>query len=302
MRALLVAFALLVSAACGSAPASAPAPSATPSPALVTDFQGRSVQLPRSVQRIVSIGGSNTEFLFALGAGDRIVGVDDFSDEPPAALQKDKVGGVRVNLEKVTSLRPDLVVTIKFSDGTVERLAAGGAVVLVVDPLTLGDVARSATLIGQAVGADGTKLADDITRRLQVVKDRTSAIAPKPRVFHELDASDPAKPFTVGPGSFVHELIELAGGQNIAANAASRAPQLSAEELVRSDPEVIILADADYGVTAQQVAQRQGWGTVTAVRRGRIHPIAANLVSRPGPRIAEAAEAYARLLHPDLFR
>src|SRR5688500_3318647 len=103
MRALFVAFALLLSAACGApTPASIPAaaPSASPSPAVVTDFQGRSVQLPRSVSRIVSIGASNTEFLFALGAGDRVVGVDDFSDEPPAALQKEKVGGVKVNLEK----------------------------------------------------------------------------------------------------------------------------------------------------------------------------------------------------------
>ena len=304
MRALFVAFALLLSAACASAPASIPAatPSASPSPAVVTDFQGRSVQLPRSVGRIVSIGASNTEFLFALGAGDRVVGVDDFSDEPPAALQKEKVGGVKVNLEKVTSLRPDLVITIKFSDGTVERLAAGGAVVLVVDPQGLGDVARSATLIGQAVGADGKKLADDITRRLQAVKERASAITTKPRVFHEVDATDPAKPFTVGPGSFVHDLIELAGGANIAARSASPYPQLSAEELVRADPEVIVLADADYGVTPEQVAARPGWSGIAAVRNKRVYPISANLASRPGPRVGEAAESYAKLLHPTVFR
>jgi len=304
MRHVLVALALLLSAACGSAPASipVPTPSASPSPTVVTDFQGRSVQLPRSVERIVSIGASNTEFLFALGAGERVVGVDDFSDEPPAALKKEKVGGVKVNLEKVTSLRPDLIVTIKFSDGTIERLAAVGAVVLVVDPQGLGDVARSATLIGQAVGADGQKLADDITRRLQAVKERAATITAKPRVFHEVDATDPAKPFTVGPGSFVHDLIELAGGVNVAARAASPYPQLSAEELVRSDPEVIVLADADYGVTPEQVAARPGWSGIAAVRTKRVYGMSANLVSRPGPRVGEAAEAYAKLLHPAVFR
>src|SRR5687767_1491899 len=303
MRALFVAFALLLSAACAAAPASNPAstPSASPSPAVVTDFQGRIVQLPRSVERIVSIGGSNTEFLFALGAGDRVVGVDDFSDEPPAAQQKEKVGGVKVNLEKVAQLRPDLVITIKFSDGTVERLAAGGAIVLVVDPQGLGDVARSATLIGQAVGADGKKLADDITRRLQAVKERAATVTTKPRVFHEVDATDPAKPFTVGPGSFVHDLIELAGGVNIAARAASPYPQLSAEELVRADPEIIVLADADYGVTPEQVAARAGWSGIAAVRSKRVYPISANLSSRPGPRVGEAAETYAKLLHPTVF-
>ncbi len=304
MRALLVVIAVLFSAACSPAPASIPVstPSASPSPTVVTDFQGRSVQLPRSVERIVSIGASNTEFLFALGAGDRVVGVDDFSDEPAAALKKEKVGGVKVNLEKVASLRPDLVITIKFSDGTVERLAAGGAAVLVVDPQGLGDVARSAVLIGQAVGADGRKLADDITRRLQAVKERALTIATKPRVFHEVDATDPAKPYTVGPGSFVHDLIELAGGVNVAARAPSPYPQLSAEELVRADPEVIVLADADYGVTPEQVASRPGWSGIAAVRTKRVYGLSSNLVSRPGPRVGEAAEAYAKLLHPTVFR
>lgn len=304
MRALLVAIALVLSAACGSAPAAIPVsiPSASPSPAVVTDFQGRSVPLPRYAERIVSIGASNTEFLFALGAGDRVVGVDDFSDEPPAALTKAKVGGVKVNLEQVTSLRPDLVITVKFSDGTVERLAAGGAAVLVVDPQSLGDVARSAVLIGQAVGADGKKLADDIARRLQAVKERAATITAKPRVFHEVDATDPAKPFTVGPGSFMHDLIELAGGVNIAARAASPYPQLSAEEVVRADPEVIVLADADYGVTPEQVASRPGWSGIAAVRTKRVHGMSANLVSRPGPRVGEAAESYAKLLHPTVFR
>ena len=306
MSRLLVVIALLLSAACGSAPAYIPVSttSASPSPAVVTDFQGRSVQLPRSVERIVSIGASNTEFLFALGAGDRVVGVDDFSDEPAAALSKEKVGGVKVNLEKVTSLRPDLVITVKFSDGTVERLAAAaaGAVVLVVDPQGLGDVARSATLIGQAVGADGKKLADDITRRLQSVKERAATITAKPRVFREVDATDPAKPFTVGPGSFVHDLIELAGGVNVAARAPSPYPQLSAEEIVRADPEVIVLADADYGVTPEQVASRPGWSGISAVRTKRVYGMSANLVSRPGPRVGEAAESYARLLHPTVFR
>lgn len=305
--ALLLVLLALVS--CGTpSPATSAVPPATafasPAafPATLSDFQGRSVQVAKRPERIVSIGASNTEFLFALGAADRVVGVDDFSDEPAAAKAKEKVGGVKVNLEKVASLRPDLIVTVKFSDGTIDGLAAGGAPVLVVDPQGLADVARSATLIGRAVGADGQKLADDIARRLASVKDRTASITSKPRVFHEVDATDPAKPYTVGPGSFVHELIELAGGINVAAGAASPYPQLAAEELVRADPEVIVLADADYGVTAEQVAARAGWTAISAVRNKRVYPVSANLVSRPGPRVAEAAEAYAKLLHPDAFR
>jgi len=152
-------------------------PSAAAFPASVTDFQGRSVAISKRPERIVSIGPSNTEFLFALGAGDRVVGDDDFSDEPAAAKTKDHVGGVKVNLEKVVSLRPDLIVTVKFSDGTIEALSQTSAAVLVVDPQGAADVARSATLIGRAVGADGAGLANDIQKRLDLVKAKTDAAA-----------------------------------------------------------------------------------------------------------------------------
>lgn len=309
-RVIAFGLALLLSAACGITPSAQPSPTPTPTaaatatpafPVTVSDFQGRSVSVAKRPERIVSIGPSNTEFLFALGLGDRVVGVDDFSDEPAAAKAKAKVGGVKVDLEKVASLRPDLILTVKFSDGTIDRLATSGAAVLVVDPQSLADVAKTALLVGQATGTDGKALAEGITRTLDSVRERTAKAATRPRVFHEVDATDPAKPYTVGPGSFIHELIELAGGVNIAAKAASPYPQLSAEELVRSDPEVIVLGDADYGVTAEQVAVRPGWAGLAAVKAKRVHAISGNLVSRPGPRVGEAALAYAKLVQPTLF-
>ncbi len=277
-------------------------PSATIAfPANVVDFQGRSTTIATRPQRIVSIGPSNTEFLFALGAGDRVVGVDDFSDFPKEAQAKEKVGGVKVNVEKVVSLKPDLVVTIKFSDGTIEKLAGAGLTVMIVDPQSLADVYRTAVLLGTAVGADGQKLAWDLEKRVDAVREKTKS-AKRPRVFHEVDASDPTKPFTAGPGSYISELIDVAGGANVAATASSPYPQLSLEEVVRADPEVIVLADADYGVTAEQVAARPGWSGIAAVKSGRIVPVSDSLVSRPGPRVGEAAEAYAKLLHPELFK
>ena len=127
--ALLVAVLFAVSCAAGGAPSQtthlsvSASPSAAAFPASVTDFQGRSVAITKRPERIVSIGPSNTEFLFALGAGDRVVGDDDFSDEPAAAKTKEHVGGVKVNLEKVVSLKPDLIITVKFSDGTIEALS-----------------------------------------------------------------------------------------------------------------------------------------------------------------------------------
>ena len=311
MRFRLAALFALLMLAATCAPAGTLAPSSTPQPSgsalaaafpvTVTDFQNRPVTLPTRPQRIVSIGPSITEFLFALGAGPRIVGVDDFSDEPAAAQQLEKVGGIKVNFEKVVSLKPDLVLTVKFSDGTIEKLASAGLLVLVVDPQSAGDVARTAILLGRAVGSDGETMARDIQKRVDDVRSKTAAAATRPRVYHEIDASDPTKIFTVGPGSYIHDLIEIAGGQNIAARATSAYPQLSAEEILRSDPEIIVLAAADYSAKPEQVAARTGWAVISAVRNKRIVTIAPNLINRPGPRIGEAAEAYAKLVHPELF-
>jgi iron complex transport system substrate-binding protein len=307
LAAVLVVF-LLVASACGAAVAPTPTPIQQPSataaaafPTTVTDFQNRSVTVPKQPERIVSIGPSITEFLFALGAGPRVVGADDFSDEPAATKQIEKVGGIKVNFEKVVSLKPDLVLSVKFSDGTIEKLAGAGLLVLVVDPQTAGDVARTAVLLGKAVGSDGDRLARDIQKRVDDVRTKTSSAA-KPRVYHEIDASDPTKIFTVGPGSYIEDLIEIAGGQNIAARATSAYPQLSAEEILRGDPEIIVLAAADYSAKPEQVAARSGWSAISAVKSMRIVTIAPNLINRPGPRIGEAAEAYAKLVHPELFR
>jgi cobalamin transport system substrate-binding protein len=300
----LLAVLLLAISACGGAVSPSPSPSVTAStfPATLTDFQNRSVTVSARPERLVSIGPSITAFLFALGAGPRVVGVDDFSDEPAEAATREHVGGIKVNFEKVVALKPDLVFSVKFSDGTIEKLGSASLNVLVVDPQTVSDVAKTATLLGRAVGADGEALARSIQQRVDAVKARTASATPRPRVYHEIDASDPAKIFTVGPGSYINDLIEIAGGVNIAARAPAAYPQLSAEEILRSDPEIIVLAAGAYSPKPGDVASRQGWSVIAAVKSGRIVSIDPNLINRPGPRVGEAAETYAKLVHPELFR
>lgn len=278
-------------------PTSAASPTATAAafPVTVTDFQGKSVVIAKRPERIVSIGPSITEFLFALGAGDRIVGVDDFSDQPAAAKTKDKVGGVKPNVEKIVELRADLVFSVRISDGSLERIAAQNIPVVVIEPKSLSDAARTAVVLGTAIGADGAALARSIDEGLAAVRAKAAGM-PKKRVFHEVDASDPTKLFTAGPGSFIHELVELAGGINVAAGAASPFPQLSPEEVIRADPEVIVLGNAGYGMTVEQVLARPGWSAITAVKTKRIVPADPNLIHRPGPRIVEAAETYLRII------
>ena len=121
-------------------------------------------------------------------------------------------------------------------------------------------------------------------------------------MYWELDATDPTKPYSVGPGNFVNDIIALAGGTNVFASADSAYPQVSAEQVVAAKPEVIILSDAAYGVTVDSVLTRPGWAGIPAVQQQRVEPIDDNLVSRPGPRIIEGVSAAAKIIHPELFK
>jgi iron complex transport system substrate-binding protein len=128
--------------------------------------------------------------------------------------------------------------------------------------------------------------------------------APRPKIFIELDATDSNRPFTAGPGSFIGALIQLAGGENVASSSRVAWPQFSLEELIRADPDLIILGDALVPVNPQTpaaVALRPGWNGLRAVRRGTIYSIETDVVSRPGPRVVEGLELLARLFHPNLF-
>jgi iron complex transport system substrate-binding protein len=131
---------------------------------------------------------------------------------------------------------------------------------------------------------------------------KINPLSSAPTVYYELDATDSTKPYTVGPGTFVDLLIDRAGGINIGATLSSQYPQISLEQLVVSNPAIIILGDSAYGETPAKVSARPGWGTLTAVQTGQIYPFDDNLVSRPGPRLVDGLEALAKLFHPDLFK
>ncbi len=269
-------------------------------PLTITDDAGRRVTLAHAPQRIVSIAPSNTEILFALGLGERVVGVDDVSDFPPEAAAKPRVGSyVEPDLERVAALQPDLILAAGLHEGNVlTRLDGLGLTTIVVEPTDLQGVLASITLVGQITdhASQAARLTCALSTRIMAV---TTAVANanRPRVFFELSPDL----YTAGPGSFVDDLIRRAGGDNIAAGAGTAWPQLSAEAVVAADPDVILLADHGAGVTPAQVAARPGWADVAAVRAGRIVPLNPDLVARPGPRLVDGLEAIARAIHPDRF-
>jgi len=281
-----------------------PLPQPTPEPLTLTDSRGQEVQVPREVKRIVSLAPSNTEILFALGLGDRVVGVTTLCDYPQEAKAIEKVGDLMsMNVEKIVSLSPNLVLAIEGMPEVVAKLEEVSIAVLVLQPTDLESIYHTIELVGQAAGAEeaAQELLASMREGVEAVTAKVEGVEKRPKVFYELDATDPAKPYTAGPGTWHDQFIRLAGGVNIAGEADMPWVQFSTEEIIAQDPAIIVLGDANYGVTAEDVAQRPGWEVISAVRKGAVYPIDDNLISRPGPRVVEGIEALARIIHPELF-
>lgn len=272
-------------------------------PLTITDDAKRSVKLAKAPTRIVSLAPSDTELLFALGLGERVVGVDTFSNYPPEASKIDKVGGLSdTNLEKIVSLTPDLVLAAGItSKELITSLESRGLTVLVLNPTNLAGVVANMKLLAQVanVPEKGEAAAAGFQKKLDDIAAKVKDAKAKPRVFYELDQTL----FTVGPGSFVDDMIEKAGGQNIVTDGSNPYPQLNQEAVISKDPEVILLGDDTGGVdTPEKILARPGWSNVTAIKNKRVVTLTADLVSRPGPRAALGVENIAKALYPDLFK
>jgi len=260
----------------------------------------------RTPQRIVSLAPSITETLFAIGAGDRVVGVTLYCDWPVEVKNLPKVGQfTRFDIEKMLALRPDMVIaTCDAPSETINHeLTQYGIPALVVKAWTVEESIKTVREIGRAVGAErkAQAIAGDMERRLRKLRER---LKDSPKVKTVL-AYDREPLILAGPGTFADDIIRLAGGVNAAADARLKYPRYSIERLVLRGPEVIIEAahGGGYGDVARKraVAFWNGWPSIPAVKSGRIAVVDADIVSRPGPRIIEGLEAVARALHPELF-
>ncbi|MFL5777088.1 MAG: helical backbone metal receptor [Chloroflexota bacterium] len=294
----------------GPAATGTPLPStaaATPAfPLTITDDDGTAVEIAAEPDTIVSLTPATTETLFALGVGDRIVGKgSDFFLYPPAASAIPDVQAfdgteIKVDTEKIVELQPDVV----FAGGNfgtppadVERLRSLDIPVVVVYAPSIDKVLADISLIGRTVGRD-----DEATDVVDTMQDGFKAVSasvagqPRPRVFYELDATGAF----YGPAddSFLAEMIEMAGAEPVTTGSKDKF-DIGVERLVSEDPEVILLADGQFGVTKEQVAARPGWNVITAVKNGDIRPIDDQTVTRPGPRLMLGLQLLASTIHPD---
>ncbi len=317
---LTLLFALfLAGCAPASTPTDAPAPVSTDIPATealtespageasqnFVDDAGREITLTETPERIISLAPSNTEILFAVGAGAQIVGRDEFSDYPAEALSIESVGGSmgEYSAEAIVALEPDLVLAAEINTPElIHQLEDLGVTVYFLrNPTTLEEMYANLETVAKLTGHDAGELVESLKARVAAVEEKIAPLSARPYVFYEIDASDPTKPWTYGPGTFGDLLIERAGGFNVGNVASDPYPQLSLEQIVVANPSIIILGDSMWGVTPESVLERAGWETIEAVKSSQIFPIDDNLISRPGPRLVDGLETLAKILHPGVF-
>ena len=273
----------------------------------LTDGLGRSVTLPGPAMRVVSLAPSNTEILFAIGAGSQVVGRDETSDYPVEAQSLPTVGGYSgFNTEAIVALHPDLVLAGQIN--TPELVASleqlGVKVYYLQNPSTLEEMFTNLETVAQLTGhaADAAALVTSLVARVAALDNKILPLSNTPTVYYEIDATDATKPYTYGPGSFGDLLIRRAGGINIGASLQGQWAQISLEQLVVANPSIIILGDSAYGTSPDSLKLRPGWEGLYAVQNDHIYPFDDNLVTRPGPRLVDGLEALAKLLHPGQFK
>jgi iron complex transport system substrate-binding protein len=272
-------------------------------PVTLTGDDGVAVTVAAEPARIVSLTPAETEVLFALGVGDRIVGkVEDLANHPPEAEGLPIVGTFDgVDIESIVGLEADLVIA-GGSGGTpqdaIDRLRQLGVPVLVVYASDVAGVFHDIELTGAAVGrpAEAAALVASMADGFEAIAEAT-ADATRPRVFYE--TGDQPSIYGIAEDSVYAEMIELAGGTPITTGSTSNW-EMPVEKLIAADPELIILGDSAYGVTAEAVAARPGWDVMTAVKAGAIAPIDDIVVTRPGPRLVDGLRLLVGAIHPDL--
>jgi iron complex transport system substrate-binding protein len=274
-------------------------PGATTYPLTIKDDSGTEITLEKAPTRIVTLLPSETEIAFAIGAGDSVVGVDQYSNYPEQANSIEKVGDMTTNIEKVTALKPDLILaSVSMNAAAIEQLRALKLNVYASEPKTYDAVMEKIKKVGLMTDKQ-QGAADVIDHMRQVKADIESKIAnaDKPSVFIEFSPG-----YTVGKGEFMDELVTLAGGTNIAQNSGWY--EFDAEQIVKSNPQVIIYSSwfEEPNAILEGIKARPAWKVIDAVKNNRLVEVPSDPLSRVGPRLAEGLQSLAKAIHPELFQ
>jgi len=266
------------------------------------DDAGRRIYLAKPPSRVVSLAPSITEMLFAIGLDEQIVGVTEFCDFPAAAKSKAKVGYSNPSAEALIALRPELVLAPRdfLRPDLQAKLEQLKIPLFVLEAQTVEDILLQIHTLGKMF--EKVPAANEVTQsmRQRIAEIRRKVETPPARRVLYVLNSQPL--ITVGPGSFIHQMIGLAGGINIAAQAGMAYPKLSMEAVLKDDPEVLIFPSGEVETVPRSEQQQwRRWDSLSAVKQQRFHEVSSNLLNRPGPRVVQALEQLARAIHPEAF-
>ena len=313
--ALLLLLPLVFAAACGddegdadgvdpTREASATAPSQALFPYDILRSDEKTLRLEKPAERIISLSPGATEIIYAIGGEDALVAVDNQADFPPAVgALAGRVDAYEPSIEAIAAFEPDLVVVATDIGELVAALDRLSIPVLFIDintdVLTIEDVIEQIPMFGRITGRDAAAadLVESLEARVAAIDERAAAIAAGPSVYHELDSLF----FTAAEGSFIGNLYTRLKIKNIAGDGGgSPYPQLTQEAIISANPQFIVLADEEFGVTIESVKARPGWDAIDAVKNDQIFVIDPDIISRPGPRIVDALEMLAEALLPQV--
>ncbi len=277
----------------------------------ITDDTGYILNMTAYPERIVSLAPSNTQVLFDVGAGDKVVGVTDYDKYPynfTAWIEAGNMTSIgnyyQPAVEPIVALNPDLVLASLGSIDAADQLRTMGYNVLTLTPTNLEGIMKNIIAVGKATNheTEATALVNDMQKRIDAVVNSVKQATTKPKVYHEI-WSDPY--MSVGKGTFVDDAIKLAGGQNIFENATDLYPVISSEAVIEQNPDIIVFP-SQMGVESfwgnfQTVANRPGWNSVNAVENNKMYAVNGDIIDEPGPRQVDSLEILARIIHPEIF-
>lgn len=295
-------------------PSPSPTPIVTSSPTpisvTVTDDTGYTLTLNQYPKRIVSLAPGNTQILFAVGAGDQVIGVTNYCRYPynfSAWIEAKNMTSIGSYygpaIEPIVALNPDLVVAARGSEDAASQLRSLGYNVILLDPDSLENVFQNVILVGKVTGHEdqATTLVASLEQRVDNLVNSVAASTTRPKVYVEL-YSDPYT--SIGNGTFINTLINLAGGQNIFENSTTAYPRAQLEFIIAQNPDIIIFPDSmglDLLGSFAGIKQREGFTGVTAIQNDSLYIVIADALNQPGPRQVDALEALAKIIHPEIF-
>ncbi|MEC2323259.1 ABC transporter substrate-binding protein [Lederbergia lenta] len=274
----------------------------------IKDASDKDVVIEKKPEKIVSLIPSNTEIVYALGDGDAVVGVSESDNYPEEVNEIEKVAGMELNIEKIISLKPDVVLahasTVSMWESGLKQLEDSGVTVLVVNEAhSFDEVYTSIEMVGKATGQneEAEKLLEDMKSKLDELKEKAEAISDKDRKSVFVELGPEPEIYTTGNDTFMNEMLEVIHADNAVTEQGDWIV-MNEEAIIKLNPDVILITYGGYIENAkQQVLDRTAWQEVTAIKDKQVSEVNEDLVSRPGPRIIEGVEELAKAIYPDVF-